>query len=295
MRAIAEFGSRRRGDSDEYSDNDILIINDDPKARSVITMELSRLGYSCSSMSSKQLHFMQCKGSLFLQHLKLEAQILWDDNSQLRIFLDQCNAIPPEQHELDRCIQSLGFALSKIEDDRARGWQFDFTFCLSRDLLIKKAAQSGRLSFRLRDIVEFLLVGKDEKINALRALQDLRTEKSRYRRGLPASTEATHALNTWKEIARRSFQMNLSEETFDELLINRKFSSNYEILRTIEYLSLTPTCSSKTVVDERIKRMIKAPNRYGACQARQASLLTEMLNELLRERMHRADQGVSGP
>lgn len=96
------YGSAARGDADDLSDRDILRVDD--------SAHVSDCAYSWDD-----LHKMHAYGSLFLQHLKLEAKVLDSDPLGAARWAELMKTLPP----YDRCIQDLSaFSLvaSDIED-----------------------------------------------------------------------------------------------------------------------------------------------------------------------------------
>jgi Nucleotidyltransferase domain len=83
--AIWLYGSYARGDKDEYSDCDLLIVGPEP-GRAVLEAALSECSshgprLSISRYDWHQIQMMTRYGSLFLQHIGLEGRSLWEGRS----------------------------------------------------------------------------------------------------------------------------------------------------------------------------------------------------------------------
>lgn len=92
IRAIVEFGSRARGDFDEYSDTDVAVFADvcDPDSLLEVRAKLDRLGwrgvcFSCYSVDAAES--MAKAGSLFLWHLRTEGKVRFSRDEWLGALL----------------------------------------------------------------------------------------------------------------------------------------------------------------------------------------------------------------
>jgi len=85
--AEALFGSTARGDTDVYSDRDILIVDDDVKVLAARSAQLEAQGASVASYTFSKMAALAAHGALFVQHLKLEAQVTRDINGRLATLL----------------------------------------------------------------------------------------------------------------------------------------------------------------------------------------------------------------
>ncbi len=85
--AIALYGSIVRGDNDQLSDRDVILVarseSDLVRAKHVVEEK----GHSCASYTWRKLRRLSRKKALFLQHLKEESLIIRDNNEQLRSLL----------------------------------------------------------------------------------------------------------------------------------------------------------------------------------------------------------------
>ncbi|MEN5395626.1 hypothetical protein [Stenotrophomonas sp. TWI377] len=281
MKAIAEFGSTSRNESDEHSDRDLLIIMDGSWSRAKIARQFSSIGYSCSTLSPSQISFMAKKGSLFVQHLKHEARIIWDDQASFKIFLQEAPFVSPSAAEIAKCKDALRYSLSPVPRQELHGWQSDFVYCISRDILIKNSAQLGLAVFGLNELIKTLPLDDATKSEALEVMRGLRLEKSRFRKGEKASVHATSLITRWRCLAAEIFQLQLPTESFESSVRQRKFSSNYEVLRVLEYLDLIAKIDGTKQLSAQMKRMISAPNKYRSCQAHRTPMLIHELSKMV--------------
>jgi len=148
MFALALFGSVSRKTDDLHSDRDLLIVCNS-KLRYELHNKYCEQGYSVSTMTGKQLACMNENGSLFIQHLKSEAQIFFDRDGELHKFLSNCELVPPTSLELQRCKATLQFIASCPDTLSLSAWKADFLYCISRDYLIKEIAKTNKLAFGL--------------------------------------------------------------------------------------------------------------------------------------------------
>ena len=65
MSLIIEFGSRKQGCHDLYSDRDLLLVFDDQTQVNNEKMYFERLGYSVTTFSTERARYLSKIGSLF--------------------------------------------------------------------------------------------------------------------------------------------------------------------------------------------------------------------------------------
>lgn len=127
------YGSVARGDTDENSDVDVLVVADNRVDQTELITELAGVGLRRPSLSRytwTEMEGMKASGSLFLHHLKAEGRALLEGSSvrgRLRSYLD---SLPPytraghdvkafktglqEARDSLRCGGSVPFELSVI-------------------------------------------------------------------------------------------------------------------------------------------------------------------------------------
>jgi len=225
MYSIAKFGSGTRQENDIYSDSDLLVVCP-ASHRKKLYKKYTDQGFSVTLLSPSQLEYMQKKNSLFLQHLKRDAQIIVDDNSKLRRFLDGCAFIPPEYAEIMRCENTIQYIASLPNTLSTSAWKADFLYCISRDYLVKKLARENILAFGFKDIykysVENFNISKDELIE----FSKLRKAKAAYRNTFSSDFDIGGTNYKWLVSLGNTFCINIEVNChldFD-LLVRRSFN-----------------------------------------------------------------------
>lgn len=275
------FGSQVSGGSDRRSDKDLLVVCK-PEHKKTAIRKYAGAGYSVSAYTPMQLEHMKQKGSLFLQHLKRESKVLYDDGGAFKHFIDGCHLVPPSSEEIKRSVTSLVNALKSPDDYGISWWLSDYLFVLSRDYFIKRFARDGRVLFNAvhlsREIEkEFGLERTDAE-----TFLDLRKCKSIYRGGEPVGVRATLTLSAWRDILTKilgiEFGARLSDE---EYLFDRAiddFESTYELLRYIESLRIMfPNIRCEESVEYHVKKMILNPNHYSSTSVNGKKFLSPYL------------------
>ena len=89
--SVAIYGSSTRENFDKYSDKDILIVAETYREIKSLRLEYENQGFSASTYTYSKLQFMSENGSLFIDHLVKESQILIDLNGKFNLILKQTN------------------------------------------------------------------------------------------------------------------------------------------------------------------------------------------------------------
>ncbi|EPB2249449.1 hypothetical protein [Citrobacter sp. FDAARGOS_156] len=282
MFSITHFGSVCRNNNDAYSDNDLLIICEH-KYKKYYFEKFNCRGYSVSIFSERQLHNMKNKGSLFLQHLKLESQILIDVNGSFKTFLDNCDLITPTDDEISNCKKTIEDLNRWHNDDKSIAWKADFLYTSSRDYLIKLLARDGIFAFGLDSIIERYSEHYFINPSLFNSLRLLREIKSAYRNNtkLPKNNEIIFSINDWFEVLEREMNFIFEPQCDANFLQLKKFSSNYERLRYLEviYISLVDAGYIHNNHDEIVKLILR-PNLYHSLRNLKIKTIEGYLNEL---------------
>jgi len=288
MFAIAEFGSISRSTSDQFSDRDLLIICSN-NSRSKLYASYSEKGYSVTLLYPSQLLHMQKQGSLFIQHLKKEANILIDSDCKLSRFLCSCELTPPSPREIERCTESVRFISGWNSSLELSAWKADFLFCISRDLLIKSLATKNIIAFGLESLEVAVARYFGITESDFHYLHILREAKAAYRsnRTIPANT--IQAINIWLGVLGEAFSIELDSvndspelgEDFSALK-SRKYNSPYERLRSLEGVYLIARANGLTHTDhDLIIKHITSPNLYGSSQVRKSHIIQNYLHDVV--------------
>jgi Nucleotidyltransferase domain len=181
--AEAVFGSAARGDTDEHSDRDYLIVGDDHEALARRKQMLSRRGISVSDYSWKRLKKLFASGTLFALHLKLEARIIRDSSGQLQALFS--SFIPKPRYRSDFANSLKLFApLSDIPSGGwGAGWAMDVLAVAVRNSGILLLADDGEYLFSFPSILAALRDRGTITDEQLLVLRQLRTFKRAYREG----------------------------------------------------------------------------------------------------------------
>lgn len=282
MFSIAQFGSVCRKTNDLYSDHDLLVICEGKK-RKYYYDKFTKRGYSVSTFTENQLYNMKRKGSLFLQHLKLESRILVDKNDSLKTFLDDCLLIAPSNIEIDNCRRTIEKLYCWPNDAKSIAWKADFLYGSSRDYLIKILAKHGVFAFGLDNIIAKCSEVFAIELELFQPLILLRCIKSAYRSDieLPDYSAIKKAIDDWFDLLKikMSFSYNLLND--NEFLIRGEFSSNYERLRYLEiiYVSLVGGGYAHEKHHE-IVNYILQPNLYQSLKRCKVKNIEIFFNEL---------------
>lgn len=282
MFVIAEFGSVYRKSNDSFSDKDLLIVCERKYVKYYYT-KYTEKGYSVSVFTKNQLQLMRKKGSLFLQHLKLESNLLVDVESKFELFIKECDLVFPSDEELASCKQTIENLHAWPNDFLSLAWKADFLYSSSRDYLIKLLAKNGIIAFGLESIIEELSLLLSIPIASFNDLKELRKIKSTYRNGkeLPQEECIKHIINSWYSLLIKEFRLDFLSLSYSEIMVNRLFSSGYERLRYLEilYMSLVEHGYYHKNHEE-IVRFILKPNLYQSLRFNKLKIIEKYLYEI---------------
>lgn len=208
--SIALFGSRARGDSDQLSDSDLLLVSDRRVDRE--KNAFAREGFSVSSFTWTQFDAMAASGSLFLQHLKQESVLLSDASGRLSSTL---KSFRPKRDQSQRILENRSlFGLTSGTPDYVNtlGWAFDVLAVAVRNHAVLLAAQDETYLFSQQALVAWLTrkFGLSSTESAL--LGALRPLKQEYRgTGKVASADWRQLVST-QALVERIFFVNCAAE-----------------------------------------------------------------------------------
>ena len=143
----AIFGSVARGTLDCLSDQDYLIVGDDPIRRSKRKAALEHQGWSVASYSWSRLRALIDKGALFIQHLKQEALIICDVDDRLKHEVSLFVPKPGYSREIEETVRLITSATSNVYTAIERAWASDVLAVAIRNLAILTLAERGRNLF----------------------------------------------------------------------------------------------------------------------------------------------------
>lgn len=181
--AEAVFGSAARGDADAMSDRDILIVDDDLAVLRNRTRVLEADGWSVAPYTYMKLEALVRKGALFIQHLKLESNILVDQGGRLARVLTTFR--PRVDYGAEILENTLLASLAGVVPEGPRGTLFaaDVLYVTVRNFGVLSLAERGIHAYAFDAVLGAL---EDERLIApggARALAALRFLKCLYRAG----------------------------------------------------------------------------------------------------------------
>ena len=190
--AEALFGSAARGDTDALSDRDVLIVDDDVELLAARSVELQSQGASVASYTFKKLMALSARGALFVQHLKLEAEVNRDADGRLGRLLADFS--PRTDYSAEIADNAALSALAGTVPTGVRGVLF------AADILYVGVRNHGVLSLAERGIHVYGFGAVTAGLEAegliprggARALCALRFLKSLYRSGEACRGDAIH-------------------------------------------------------------------------------------------------------
>ena len=209
--AFAIFGSAARGDSDSFSDRDLLIISEnETSTKAQIQVRLCRLVLHRVLLEpAATCH----QGSLFVQHLKQESKILADPSDRLAHLLDQYSPRGNYNRESNGSASLLGNLTQHMPRCREGPmWAVDILSVGFRSLAVTKLADNGIYAFSNSEIIEGLArIGILNKEDGYQ-LSLLRRFKSLYRQGVIDEQITWYVVFNWMKIIDRIFTLGLDAQ-----------------------------------------------------------------------------------
>lgn len=264
--SIAEFGSQLNSNFDKYSDKDLLIAAENVNDLIELHKQYTALGWSVSSYSYSKLKYLSNKGSLFLSHLKLNSNIIFDFKNTFKQIIDEHLQKEDYNNELVGSINYFN-VISYIPDLRlGYAWFADCFYVGLRNFLIFENANKGIFEFSYLNMIEFLL--KENKINKkeYHILRELRVVKYNYRENILDELPQKSFVSSLLPIAER---FNIMPKT---IFVNPQYYQNYVLdmihcqhingyqrLRLLEGIY----CSKEINIPE-IKKIISNPQFYAS-------------------------------
>lgn len=189
--AEAWFGSVVRGDMDQMSDRDILIVDDNPAILLERTRELEAEGWSVASYTFAKLGALASKGALFVQHLKLESEIINDVGGRLAAILRSFEPRKSYVQELNENARLANLAGSIPIAPRGELLATDILYVAVRNFGVMQLAQRGIHLYSYGSILQALENQGILASNGVRALSVLRSFKCLYRARKEHPTDRT--------------------------------------------------------------------------------------------------------
>lgn len=281
------FGSKVRNNTDIFSDNDLLIVCSDEERTNSILSQLYE-NYNITYFSKNQLDRMKSKGSLFLQHIKKDGIVLFDKNNYLKRFLLDLDFIEPSKNEINRCESTISFINAIPNNELLSFWKADFTYCVSRDYLIKKLAEKKLLAFGIDEIEGMAIENFGFSFKEMSLLKELRVYKALNRdcklnyKSID-NNRLNFCINEWLFIlmTRMSINHECIHNNLLDCLFNRKYVSTYESLRCLEGIyTLVEDKKINHIEHNVILNYIKLPNLYRSLQIKKWDSIKKYINDM---------------
>jgi predicted nucleotidyltransferase len=179
IESIALFGSVSRGDSDQLSDKDVLLVGN--SNNQTLQNRLSKTGYSVSSYNWQQMIDMSQEGSLFLQHLRQESQIIADSEGRLSDLLSKFRPLSDYSQRIYQNLELFEITSGTPKSPFLIGWAFDVLCVGFRNHAILELANAGRYIFSHSELVLEYSKKHNLSLKETDLLLQLRIRKREYR------------------------------------------------------------------------------------------------------------------
>ena len=239
--SVEIYGSSTRENFDKYSDKDILIVADYFKELKKLKTEYENKGFSVSLYTYSKLKFMSENGSLFIDHLVKESQIIIDSNEKLSFILKKHKSKKPDLKQFQD--NKNYFKILKLipNSNKGFGWYCDCLYVGFRNYLILKSAEKEYFNFSYLTLLEELKNDNLITIDELEILRELRVIKRNYREKINDESPSESYIFKVVIILNKLDllkNINISDKTqfqnYVETSIKSKEFGHYQIMRLIE-------------------------------------------------------------
>lgn len=290
----ALFGSLSRGDDDELSDKDIIIIDNDYKLLKQRTKYLEKQGASVAAYSWSRFQSLVNKKGLFVQHLKLEARILVDREGR---FGDTLRGYIPKfdyENEINDNKKLLQLIETYPATPRGVLWAADVLYVALRNYGILRLAEEKKYIFSFEGIInelcELNILSKNFKSEFIK----LRLLKSLYRNHEPVPISYSYEFfSTLLAHCPKDFFINtpICLNAYSIAIECEELPATdappYVLLRKIEklYLTLLDVSPSLNKIEKfkLIKKWIEDPRQYGCLAMKDAPNVFNLLRDESRK------------
>ncbi len=180
--AVAFYGSLVRGDSDRFSDRDVLLVSDDALALKEAKNLMSKDGFSCACYSWQKLGFLATRRALFVQHLKQESRIITDRDLRLTSLLASYAPACTYSKQIDAARDLMSLTECFPKTIYGVGWALDVLTVAFRNLSILTLANEGKYLFSFSAILSELRKMGTISLDHEDQLSSLRKYKASFRR-----------------------------------------------------------------------------------------------------------------
>ena len=284
--AEAVFGSTSRGDSDQMSDRDILIVDDDLAVLKRRTLELQRDGWSVASYTFNKLHFLAQRGALFIQHLKVESKVLRDDKQRLTRLLTAFTPLATYRAEIQSNDRLANLASIVPSGSRGGLLAADILYVALRNFGILRLAERGIHTYSFTSILDALESERIVSAGSSKILFELRSLKYLYRAGENICSSRANAavVRALTLLPSAHFPAKLDVLHPKAVILKpapQGRENGYLQLRDLERrlvaLQTLKPCRPRNIQMEVLSRWIADPRRYASISARLAPQLRRTL------------------
>ena len=239
--SVAIYGSSTRENFDKYSDKDILIVAETYREIKSLRLEYENQGFSASTYTYSKLQFMSENGSLFIDHLVKESQILIDLNGKFNLILKNHKSKKPDLKQFQENKKYFEILKFVPNSNKGFGWFCDCLYVGIRNYLILKSAEKGNFNFSYLTLLEEFKCDKLITKSEIKILSDLRVIKRNYREKINEELPSeNYVLKIIKIVTKLKLLesikiLNKTEfQNFVEISINSEEFGHYQKLRLIE-------------------------------------------------------------
>lgn len=294
--AEAVFGSMARGDADQISDRDILIVDGDIERLKNRSRQLTSQGWSVAPYTFKKLRALAENGALFVQHLKLESRIISDRDGRLQSLLEGFK--PRLTYERELVANSMLADLAQTVPDVPFGplYAADVLYVALRNFGVLTLAERGVHRYGYGDILDSLAQIGAIKPGAIEHLAKLRALKSAYRNS--DNFAIGDAFNLVRMIARHlpasGFPATITLARTTEVIETDWSTATrapYLELRDLEkrYIALTSDHPAARADEKlvQLSRWIRDPRMYASWSAKNAPSIRSRIRDISSARTRR--------
>ncbi|MBW3518419.1 hypothetical protein [Flavobacterium sp. NKUCC04_CG] len=261
--SILKYGSAIRGNSDKYSDKDLLIVAEDYNVLNLLKEHYVKLGWSVSIYTYVKLKYLSTNGFLFVKHLILEGEIIYDAGNLLHSILENFNECIDYKSEMKKASLFLNFIQEIPDNDISYSWLLDNIYLTFRNYLIYESALKKEYNFGYIDLVKNLLLEGRINQNEAEKLLQLRVVKSCYRNNFDDITPSKEFAKVVISIVNRiGLKITTSFTPKNLKLYNFDFNnidSAYKKLRLIELI-----LKNESIEDQYLNKCISNPQMYAS-------------------------------
>lgn len=222
--SILKYGSYIRGNSDKYSDKDILIVADKFEELNDLNSYYSNKGWSTSLYTYEKLEYLAKNGYLFVKHLINEGEIIEDENDILYNILQKFEERLDYNYEINKSSEFINYINIIPNTIESYFWLCDNIYVALRNSLIYKSALKNEFLFSYVDLIKSLLNDKEITESEYDTLLQLRVVKSCYRNNYK---DIYPSLDYTNKVIRLANKIGLN--------LDVKFSNNINCLKLVDY------------------------------------------------------------